>query len=587
MNNNNTEKAINDKIENLISNTPKEKYDEIAEDGSDIEKLLSLSELRSNIIKWYPFEKESNVLEIGSNYGEITEYLCQNVEKVTAIETSMDKSEIVKKRCSAYENIECIVGSLDEIQNEGKYEYILLIGQLEKATKWFRKSKNPEEDLIIWAKNRLKENGKIILATDNRFGIQNWNGKKNSDENYEFKNMIQERDKNLGKLFGKKSLERMLEKTKCKNYQTYFVFPDYRLANLIYSEDYQLTEEDISRNFKYYEDEQLVLFNENEMLKQIFEDNPTQVNFFANSFLIVIGNESLNNEGKYISFTNYRKEKYRVMTIIKDRSVIKKASNLKAMTHIKKIGENIRLLKEAKIEILENEKDNVIQSPYISEDRFDVFLNNSDEKLFIEFFKKYVNLLYSKSISFEEIHSKENLPELIRAYNIKELNKLRFLKNAFIDLIPKNCFLTDGKFVFFDQEWRETLFPVEYIIYRAINNSNLNNYRKNLIMNKYNIKVNENLFIKLEESFRTEIIDRNIYNNIFNKKTTNIAEIIATKNHFYNLKNAINVELTSCTNELNTYKEEVKKLKKELEAIYESRSWKFAKKIQKLKPNKK
>ena len=418
----------------------------------------------------------------------------------------------------------------------------------------------------------LKENGKILLATDNKFGIQYWNGKKDLEGTLEYKNLIEERTKNGSKLFSEKQLKEIIEEIGYKNYKFYYALPDYKMPNLIYSKDYTITKEDISRNFQYYGLDELVNFKENEVYLQLLNENKEIFNFFANSFFVEIGNETIQNDIKYITFSNYRKEKYRIMTIIKDEEVIKKATNKTAQEHINNILKSNLAFNKANVEMIEKEQNGKIVSKYINAERFDIFLEKANEKSFIENFEKYTNILYQDAIDFEQIKNNPELKETIKNYDTSKLEKMKFTENAYLDFIPKNCFLINDIFYVFDQEWVERYMPIKYIIYRAIQNSNLGEEKKELLNKKYNITENEDLFIKLEEELREKLIDNVMFKEIFNREKY----FVATMNHYYNLKNIAEVEKIEL-------QEEIKKLKAEIDNIHNSNTWKVAETLRKIK----
>lgn len=565
------EKQLNNEIEKCIGN-----YEIAKKEDTTIELMLALSEIRKNIINWYPLKRNAEILEIGANYGEITGYLSTFCSNVTSIELSGEKAKIIAKRHSDKENLECIVGNLEEISINKQFDYVIMIGQIENASKWLPNSSYPEKDLLRLVSRMLKEDGKILLATDNKFGMQYWNGKLDLEGTLEYKNLVKERTKGGNKLFSEKKLKEIIEEVGYKNYKIYYALPDYKMPNLIYAKDYLITKEDISRNFQYYKSNELLNFRENDAYMQLFEEDKEIFDFFANSFFIEIGKEKIQNDIKYVTFSNYRKEKYRVMTIIKDKKVIKRAANQKAKEHINSIIQNNLAFLKANTKILEKEDDRELVSDYIKTERFDLFLEKADEKSFLENFEKYTNILYQDAIDFEQIKDKLELKETIKKYDTNKLEKMKFAENAYLDFIPKNCFLIDNEFYVFDQEWTEKYMPIEYVIYRAIQNSNLSPERKELLNKKYNITEKKDLFIELEEEFREKTIDNVMLQEVFNRKTLNREEIVANMNHYNNLKNIAEVEKAST-------QEEIQKLKDELNKVYSSKSWKITKPLREIK----
>ena len=100
---------------------------------------------------------------------------------------------------------------------------------------------------------------------------------------------------------------------------------------------------------------------------------------------------------------------------------------------------------------------------------------------------------------------------------------------------------------------------------------------------EYNLNLYEDLFETLEQEFRDRIVDKIMLYGVFNKKTINRQEQSDTLVHYRNLnaiaesKNEVNLKIIS------QRKEEIEILKKELQNIYNSRSWKIAMKMRKIK----
>ena len=134
-----------------------------------------LSQIRENILNWYPFQKNAELLEIGAGCGAITGLLCRKVMNVTSVELSKKRSEINFERNKKYPNLEIIVGNLNDITFEKKYDYIVLNGVLEYAMS-FTNTENPYSDFLSNILVNLKENGVLLIAIENRLGLKYFNG---------------------------------------------------------------------------------------------------------------------------------------------------------------------------------------------------------------------------------------------------------------------------------------------------------------------------------------------------------------------------------------------------------------------------
>jgi cyclopropane fatty-acyl-phospholipid synthase-like methyltransferase len=67
------------------------------------------------------------------------------------------------------------VKPLNDIKLEEKFDYITLIGVLEYAG-MFTHTNNPTVDFLKNIKRYLKDDGTIILAIENKFGLKYWSG---------------------------------------------------------------------------------------------------------------------------------------------------------------------------------------------------------------------------------------------------------------------------------------------------------------------------------------------------------------------------------------------------------------------------
>ena len=134
-----------------------------------------ITPIRKNILKWYPFKENAEVLEIGAGMGAITGILCDKAKQVTAIELSKQRAKAIETRCKDRENLEIIVGNFNDIKLNKKFDYITLIGVLEYAP-LYTNTDNPFHDFLLQIKELLKEDGKLLIAIENQFGMKYFSG---------------------------------------------------------------------------------------------------------------------------------------------------------------------------------------------------------------------------------------------------------------------------------------------------------------------------------------------------------------------------------------------------------------------------
>ena len=151
----------------------------------DVEKILAeddrwpvlyhFSPVRQNILEWYPFKKDASVLEIGAGCGAISGVLCRNAKHVTSVDLSKRRSLINANRNKEYDNLTIMVGNFNDVVLKEKYDYITLIGVLEYAG-YYTDDEHPFEAFLKKISGYLKEDGKLLIAIENKFGLKYWAG---------------------------------------------------------------------------------------------------------------------------------------------------------------------------------------------------------------------------------------------------------------------------------------------------------------------------------------------------------------------------------------------------------------------------
>lgn len=441
-------KEFLEEIKEIVEKNENNDYSKILNKSEKLEYVLALSPVRSNIINWYSFKENSSILELNGNYGEITGFLCQKANRVVTLEEDNRFAEIIEKR---YKNEECLEVKNTNIYNENineKFDYVIVIGITEKL-----------EDYIKYAKDHLNENGVILLAINNKFGIKSFI---TCTKEYKLIN-------NDNLTITKNKLDKILDNQKL-NYKYYYPLPDYKLTNVIFTENYMPDLENISRDITYKCGN--VNFNEIQAYRELLKDNRDNFKFFANSFLVEISKKDLeDNSIKFISYTNMRKDKYRIRTTIKNEYVEKTYVNEVSKKHIERVKKNIDLLNKLGINTLDSYTKNEIISKFTTAQTYNKILLNAlkEEGIdkFIEKIKEFQKFLKQKLETAKEIE--QNVFDKYEVeYEKEKIEKLTFVKNGLWDLTFQNCFYIDNNYYAYDQEWFEENVPVEFIIYRSI-----------------------------------------------------------------------------------------------------------------------
>ena len=473
-----------------------------------MEDFLKLEkEFNDNILNWYPFQNTDMVLEIGES--GITNMLMNHCGKVISVKKDL-------------KNI-----SIDE-----KFDYIIMIGVIGNIKEIFGE-RIVLKDLIVFLEPHLKENGKFLIAVDNKFGLSQFSGKPDNILNARFKSLIgYSNEKETIETFTKKEIESQLGSIGY-NMNFYYPLPDYKIPNVIFSEDSLPSYTTINKYMPYDEKASGTIFNEIDVFREILKDNPEMFTFFANSFLIEASKTKYPIKYKYISFNNLRKSKYRLMTKIADGYVEKQMVHQDSAEHYDQIKKNIVLLKKDNIHILEDETSDVICSRYVEQEYMlsNVLSNLLENKNFSkveQILKQYIDLLNQNSYTTDNYEETVFKKYDVKIENMEILKELHFKENGFWDMTFKNCFYVDNDFYFFDQEWNERQLPVEYILYRSITYTislrrfiNISDW-----IEKYNLEKFLTIFKELDDKLQMDIKDKNVWDFFHQNKHINLDETL-------------------------------------------------------------
>ena len=416
-----------------------------------------------NIISWYNFKENADIYVLGDDVEEFVQYLKFKGKNV-------------------YSN------HLKELS--GFYDYIIVFENVE---------------IIGALKKYLKPDGIILLVVNNKYGTKKFAILE------EFKKTVN----GEGRGYSKNQIENKLEECNYTNYKFYYPLPDYDVTNVIFSDDYlpEYNNTKLLNNYYYLEKTKL-LFREGTFLKDVTKSKMFPE--FTNSYLVEINNRS---PEKFISFNNMRREDYRLCTKMYKDYVIKESINDKNDIQINRIIKNIEILKECGVKTLDFISENKIYSKYVlgetlDQNMVDLILNN-DVNSAIELIKEYYQFIQKK---FK--NDKTNIINEKYFGSINYSNELFIVKNCLIDFVFENIFKIDGEFYAFDQEWLIENAPLEFVLYRAINNMYIYNSKleKHILREElyrmFGIETYISDFIIAERIFQQEVVDQrkiNIY----------------------------------------------------------------------------
>lgn len=296
-----------------------------------------LTPIRKNILNWYPFKEESAILEIGAGMGAITSVICEKGKEVVSVELSKTRAKAIEVRNSDKQNLEIIVANLNNIDFKGKkFDYITLIGVYEYAA-LYTNTDNPYIDFLNNIKKLLKPDGKLLIAIENKFGMKYWLGAPEDHTSVAYEGITGYNENSKIRTFGKEEIKELLSKAGFNYTKFYYPLPDYKLPEVIFSDEYLPTEETIENYIPYYYEQTVTQFDEKKAYREVIKNN--KFDFFANSFFIEASQEEINTQvdlknQKLIPISDVSKKFYN-----KDYS---NRSDNKELEELKKENETLR-----------------------------------------------------------------------------------------------------------------------------------------------------------------------------------------------------------------------------------------------------
>lgn len=525
-----------------------------------------LRELKKNILCWYKFKKTDKILQIGFD-DEISKMLAEMSDFITIIEPNEEKVKNIYSDYDNLNNIEVILGNLDNIKLMNTYDYIIFIGSFEKLS-LYTSSSNPYIDFFNIIKNYISKNTKLIIATDNKFGMRYFAGYSEKSTKNPYTSLVGNFGKNT-KLFGKNEIISILKNIGFVNTKFYYPLPNFSAPNIIFSDDYMPTCENIVRYLPLYNREDVVRYSEVLALRETI--NNSTFDMFANSYLIEASLEEIESGIKFISFNNSRKKEYRLITIMEKEKVYKYNFNSSSIEHYNKMKNNISDIENLNLNQIEKLENDRIVSNFIKDSTLDNiligYLKGKDIRSAELIINQYIKLL-SENLGRTDSIENNIFNELGIVVN-KDLSSLVFVKNGYWDMTFQNIFYINNEMYVFDQEWKNDNVPLEFILYRGLKIlfivGGINEETRNEIYSKYNIINFLDIFEELENKFQIIVNDEEI-KEAFTYRGVN--DVIASlTDEILILRTQINEILIQKELDINTLNSEINRLRENIDSI--------------------
>ncbi len=258
-------------------------YEECMAENDSWPVYYHFSPVRENLLSWYDFGSDSDVLEIGAGCGAVTGAIAKGVKSVTALELTRRRAAILAQRHRELDNLHVMVGNLEDVEFDKLFDAITMIGVLEYACKTIN-SERPYDEFLRQVKSFLKPGGELIVAIENRLGLKYWYGMPEDHTAIAYDGLNGYPNGGIARTFSKKELTKLLNEAGFDDLTFYYPHPDYKLPIQVFSDEFLPSPGSIDQRYPVQQPAEVGSFDlaavedtliENELFDQ-----------FANSFLV-------------------------------------------------------------------------------------------------------------------------------------------------------------------------------------------------------------------------------------------------------------------------------------------------------------
>ena len=296
--------------------------EELMQKVRDIPSYHHLGVGRSAILRCLDLPAERRVLELGAGCGAITRYLGETFACVEAIEGSPIRAEIARERCRDLENVSVLCEDLRDERFAPNYDVAVIIGVLEYAPVFIYPEEAPRDAclrLLELAKSALASNGYLVLAIENRIGLNYWAGAPENHTGRPYDGVHEYPNAGSPITFTRKELQNLLADAGFSHTAFYYCFPDYHFARTILSSTGDEREYFLHNWVEFPLDAlsnpRKPTFNKPLAAKVLCESG--MLREFASAFLVVAGSHNVPTPGWVARrYDMRRKESLRIVTTL-------------------------------------------------------------------------------------------------------------------------------------------------------------------------------------------------------------------------------------------------------------------------------
>ena len=220
---------------------------ELVDKIRDWPTLYHFSPQRADLLRPLAHCLQGDVLEVGAGCGAITRYLGETAQSVLAIEGSLRRANIARRRCRDLQNVEVLCANAMDVALQQKFDVVTLIGVLEYSKK-FIDGPDPIGAMLRHCRSFLREDGLLIVAIENKLGLKYFAGAFEDHEGKPFYGIHVSYHHKESVTFGRLELADELTRAGYAGKRFYFPFPDYKLPQVTVTQEGASSREPVMHN---------------------------------------------------------------------------------------------------------------------------------------------------------------------------------------------------------------------------------------------------------------------------------------------------------------------------------------------------
>ncbi len=452
------------------------------------EVFRALSPLRDAVVAWYPLPPSASVLEINPNYGELTEALLrrsgqQARTQVSVVALGSPREDFLTARLPAQAvpagSSLTLVSPTDlpallPAHHQGQWDLVVLDGW-----PWFVDTGERRDHATVQLLARIAESlpphGVLLWALPNRFALSGWCGlPEPGSGDAAFEGM-----QHYAGAHPQRSLaqvQQLCHQAGLAQVRVHQPLPDHHVPQLILTDSYQPQPEVFSRLSTYSPTRQGQVAEPAHLWAALRENGVQQ--FFSQGFVVLAGQQIPAESPTCAVISSDREVGHALITTMHhDHTVRKRALWSAGHPAIEALVSHTATLRQRGLTVLDHqlEPGPAVRLPHVEGPTLAGHL--AAIPAFADVGRQLICIF--DGLAEQIMRSSPPLgcsvdphPAGVQGQpQLAAWNSTTVLQQAFLDLVPFNCFYRDGQFLWFDQEFCQPNLTMGSIMVRALHYS--------------------------------------------------------------------------------------------------------------------